>query len=299
MTILITGCAGFIGSNLAKRLLDKGHEVIGFGWCEKLKPYPSFLEHPHFTFISGDIRNESDYRFSDIDAIFHLAANTGITKGLKNPYGDFEINTISTVKLLEWARTHGKPLFVYPSSNKVYPLDNTSRTPYGASKHSSEIWCMEYGHTFAVPAVVLRQSCIYGPHQYGYMEQGWISWFMRANVKGLPIQVFGDGEQQRDILYIDDLIDLYELLLTHRDLWGNIYDVGGGEKNVVSVNAIIHYIEQNNKPFVQIDYAGERTSDQKTYVTNLISLQDIWYPQINTEEGLKKTFDWVKENNEI
>ncbi len=298
MKILITGCSGFIGVNLAKRLLDKDHEVIGFGWCDRLHPYPK-INHKNFSFISGDIRNESDYQFPHVDVIFHLAANTGITKGLQYPYSDFEVNAIATVKLLEWARTHGKPIFVYPSSNKVYPLDKKSRTPYGASKHTSEIWCMEYTHTFGVPAIVLRQSCLYGPHQYGYMEQGWISWFMRANVKGLPIQVFGDGEQTRDILYIDDLIDFYELLLTHEELQGNIYDIGGGKENIVSVNTIIKYIERTNKPFVKIEYTGERKADQKEYVTNLEPLQGIWQPHTPHTEGLRLTFDWIKENYEI
>jgi CDP-paratose 2-epimerase len=219
--IIITGASGFIGVNLANRLLEAGHEVIGFGWCERLRPYPQ-ITHKNFTFLSGDVRNESDFQFPQVDVIYHLAANTGISKGLKNPYNDFEINTVATVKLLEWARNHGKPLFVYTSSNKVYPLDKKSRTPYGASKHTSEIWCMEYAHTYNLPSVVLRQSCIYGPRQYGHLEQGWIAWFMRANCKGWPVQIFGDGEQVRDILYIDDLLDFYELLLEKQELWGNI-----------------------------------------------------------------------------
>jgi CDP-paratose 2-epimerase len=296
MRILITGCSGFIGVNLAKRLLDKGHEVVGFGWCEELRPYPPIV-HKNFTFISGDVRNESDYTWGQVDAIFHLAANTGITKGLKNPYNDFEINTVATVKLLEWARTHGNPLFVYTSSNKVYPLEKKSRTPYGASKHTAEIWVMEYAHTFNIPAVVLRQSCVYGPYQYGHLEQGWIAWFMRANCKGLPIQVFGDGNQKRDILYIDDLIEFYELLLEKKELWGNVYDIGGGKDRVVSVNDVISFIERFNKPFVKVEYVGERTADQKTYVTNLKPLWAIWEPHTGIIEGLEKTLEWVKNHD--
>lgn len=295
MRCLITGASGFIGVNLAKRLLDKGHEVIGFGWCEELRPYPP-IKHENFTFISGDIRNESDYQFPEVDVIYHLAANTGITKGLKNPYGDFETNTVATVKLLEWARTHGQPLFVYPSSNKVIPLDKPSRTPYGASKHTSEIWCMEYAHTFGLPVVVLRQSCVYGPHQFGFMEQGWIAWFMRANVLGLPIQIFGDGEQKRDILYVDDLISLYETLPTNFSLWSKVINVGGGKENVVSVNDVVKYIEENNKPFSDIEYAGKRVNDQSSYITDLKPLAGIWEPQTDIVDGLKQTFDWVKEN---
>jgi CDP-paratose 2-epimerase len=295
--ILITGASGFIGVNLAKRLLEKGHEVIGFGWIEKLRPYPP-IKDKNFTFISGDVRNESDYTWGNVDAIFHLAANTGITKGLQNPYNDFEINTVATVKLLEWARNHGKPLFIYPSSNKVYPLDKKSRTPYGASKHTAEIWVMEYAHTFNIPAVVLRQSCIYGPYQYGHLEQGWIAWFMRANVKGLPIQIFGDGEQKRDILYIDDLIDFYELLLEKKDLWGEIYNIGGGELNVISVNEVLDFIELENKPFVKKEYVGERKADQRVYITDLKPLQGIWRPHTGIAEGLKQTLEWVK-NHEI
>lgn len=298
--VLITGISGFIGVNLAKRLLKNGYKVFGFGWCDRFHPYPYTLNSPDFVYISGDIRNQSDfYLLPKVDVIFHLAANTGITKGLANPYGDFEVNTIATVKLLEWARINGRPLFVYASSNKVYPLDKKSRTPYGASKHTSEIWCMEYSHTFNVPAVVLRQSCIYGPRQYGYMEQGWIAWFMRANMKGLPIKVFGDGKQERDILYIDDLLNFYDLILEKPKLWGNIYDIGGGEMNVTSVNGIIDYIEHNNKPFINVEYKGVRTADQIRYVTNLEPLQGIWRPQVPMLEGLTKTFDWVKEHYEI
>ena len=122
---------------------------------------------------------------------------------------------------------------------------------------------------------------------------------MRANCKGLPVQIFGDGEQVRDILYIDDLLDFYELLLEKQELWGNIYDIGGGKFNAVSVNDIIRYIEGANKPFVRQDYVGERKADQKAYVTDLKPLQGIWEPHTGKFEGLKQTFDWVKEHYEI
>lgn len=298
MKVLITGGAGFIGTNLTLYLLKKKIEVIGCGWIEERRPL--FIKNfDNYRFISMDVRNPEDYGLlPEVDVIIHLAANVGIQKGIIHPISDFETNSKSTVYLLEWARNHGKPLFIYASSNKVYPLNEwKSHTPYGVSKRTSELWCKEYNFTYNVPTIVNRQSCIYGPYQKGHVEEGWISWFMIANLKNLPLTIFGDGTQQRDVLYVGDLCKLIYKEITTKEMWGKVYNVGGGKKNVVSLREVMKIIESlSKKKYEKVSYKDVRLGDQKTYISDLTDLEPYWKPQVSMKEGFKKAYSWLYKN---
>jgi len=298
MKVLITGGAGFIGTNLSLHLLGKGIEVIGCGWIEERRPL-YLKDHDNYKFISIDIRNPEDYELlPEVDVIIHLAANVGINKGIEHPLSDFETNSKATVYLLEWARKHGKPLFIYASSNKVYPLNIWKNyTPYGTSKRTSELWCAEYNFTYNLPTIVNRQSCIYGPYQKGHVEEGWISWFMTANLKNLPLTIFGDGTQERDILYVDDLCRLIDKEIHTKEMWGKVYNVGGGKENTVSLNQIMRTIESfSGKKYEKVSYKETRIADQKSYISDLTDLKPYWKPEISMDEGLRKMFGWLYAN---
>ena len=298
MRVLITGGAGFIGTNLTLHLLEKKIEVVGCGWIKERRPF--YLKNfDGYRFINMDVRNPEDYELlPEVDVVIHLAANVGIQKGITDPISDFETNSKSTVYLLEWARNHGKPLFIYASSNKVYPLNEwKSHTPYGVSKRTSELWCKEYNFTYGVSTIVNRQSCIYGPYQKGNVEEGWISWFMIANLKNLPLTIFGDGTQQRETLYVEDLCRLIYKEITTKKMWGKVYNVGGGEKNVVSLNEVMKIIESiSKKKYEKVLYKEVRLAEQKTYISDIADLEPYWKPEVSVEDGFKKTLNWLCKN---
>ncbi|MET0618974.1 MAG: NAD-dependent epimerase/dehydratase family protein, partial [Thermoanaerobaculia bacterium] len=246
MRFLITGGAGFIGSNAARRFRELGHEVVVFdsfvraasrfnrAWLESV--------HPDVRFIEADVRDAEALRSAlegPFDVVLHLAGQVAVTTSILDPATDHDINALGTFKLLEELRRRyagapdRAPLLIYASTNKVYghlSMGETVRdgrwdfqdlpagvseaeplsfeSPYGCSKGAADQYVIDYHRSFGLPTVAMRQSCIYGPRQFGEEDQGWVAWFALAAIFGLPITFYGDGLQVRDLLWVDDLVGL-------------------------------------------------------------------------------------------
>lgn len=332
--ILITGGAGFIGVNAADRFIRRGYEVTIFDNLSRKGTEHNLTwlnqEHPgKFNFIKGDIRYDLDILKQEIakcDFIFHLAAQVAVTSSILDPRNDFEINVLGTLNILELVRqSSNQPALIYSSTNKVYgdlewltaeegdtrygwkdcphgitestPLDFHS--PYGCSKGAADQYVHDYSRIYRLKTVVLRQSCIYGYHQFGIEDQGWIAWFITALLLGKPLIVYGSGKQVRDILFIDDLTKLYEMIVENIEkVSGKIYNVGGGADNAISLLELLNILKTKYGLNTQFALAEPRTGDQKIFISNNLSLEkDLnWKPGIGIAEGLDKIIYWLKEN---
>ena len=268
---LITGGAGFIGSNYALRRIKMGDQVTIFdnlsrkGARSNLSWIEEKTHKDSYEFIEGDIRDFPSLLniFPGKEAVIHLAAQVAVTSSVTNPEYDFDVNARGTFNVMEAVRQVGqKPLVIYASTNKVYgemenaairelptryeyqdlvegvgedqPLDFHS--PYGCSKGCGDQYVRDFSRMFGIPTVVFRQSCIYGTRQFGIEDQGWLAWFVIAAVFSKPITIFGDGKQIRDVLFIDDLLDAYDLAIENADkanAW--VFNIGGGPKNAISI----------------------------------------------------------------
>jgi CDP-paratose 2-epimerase len=310
MKILVTGGAGFIGSNVANHFAGKGHDVTIYdnlsrpGVMANLK---WLLEnHRNIEVIEDDIEiKDLTYALRDKDVVFHFAAQVGVQESIANPRHDFNVNTLGTFNLLEYARKQEKPPFIiFASTNKVYgDIDNKDPiserqtlsfcTPYGCSKGAAEQYVLDYYRVFKVPTVVLRMSCIYGDRQFGTEEQGWLCHFARAKFKEEPITIYGDGTQRRDILHIDDYVHLMEMLIENKDnVKGQVFNIGGGPDNHINIGTAAQLIGVKD-----ISYKDWRPSDQHTYISNISKIEKTiaWKPTIGVSEGLERIQEWAKQ----
>lgn len=294
--LLITGGAGFIGSNMAEYFLKQNWEVIAFDNLSRKGVEKNIV----CELIRGDVRCPEDFlRLPKVDAIIHLAANPGIPWSIQNPIYDAQVNLMGTLNTLEFARKVNACV-VYASSNKVYYDGNAimdgkglPHSPYGCSKAAGDLYCQEYNTTFDVPTVVCRMSAIYGERQMGVEEQGWISWFMYAKKHNLPLTIYGDGTQIRDILYISDLTRLYHILITNIKIHrGKVYDIGGGKDNAVNLLEVIDWLNNKGGEKLKLTFKDWRIADHRYYVSNLKSISSYWKPEISKEEGLERTWQW-------
>lgn len=337
MKALVTGGAGFIGANLTAQLLDKGWEVIVFdslirkGSKENLSWLLGNFRSKRLRFEKKDIRDFSSLKAEvrKADAIFHLAAQVAVVSSVANPREDFEVNAQGTLNVLEAARASGhKPLVVYASTNKVYgameemkfvksqtrysysdlprgiseefPLDFHS--PYGCSKGAADQYTRDYFRIYGIPTVVFRQSCIYGPRQMGMEDQGWAAYFAICGEMDKPITIYGDGKQVRDLLYIDDLTNAYLLAIDKMSkASGEIYNLGGGVANSLSLLEYLGLLEQKLGKKIKIKFAGWRPGDQKVFISDngKIEKELGWKIKNPYKEGIGKFLDWVKKNKEL
>jgi CDP-paratose 2-epimerase len=334
--VLITGGAGFIGSNLAVSLLQKKYNVIIFdnlyryGTVENLNWIKS--QFPNVKIIKGDIRNFSDIKnaCNNVNILIHLAAQVAVTTSVQNPREDFEINALGTFNVMESARlSNSKPIVVYSSTNKVYGgMENIQiqesnkryyykdykygisenfnldfHSPYGCSKGCADQYVRDYSRIYGLKTVVFRQSCIYGPRQFGIEDQGWIAWFIIALTLNKKIKIYGDGKQVRDILYVDDLVNAFCLSIENiENITGNVYNIGGGYKNTISVWMEFGDILQKLfKRKIDVEFQDWRPGDQKVYISDIRKAKKDfgWFPKIKTEEGIIKLFNWVKKNKKL
>ena len=251
--VVITGGAGFIGTNLAARLLEKGHRIIIVDNLSRSGSQRNlqWLFDKYSNLLQVNICDIRDsYKMSEIikmaGTVFHFAAQVAVTKSVENPVEDFKVNVEGTLNILESIRRSDDPPFlVFTSTNKVYgKLSNVKlvekglryhpvsdiycnginentlldfQSPYGCSKGSADQYILDYCRTYDVPASVFRMSCIYGPHQFGTEDQGWVAYFLFRIIQNLPITIYGDGKQVRDILYIDDLLEAFELVVKNKE----------------------------------------------------------------------------------
>ncbi len=333
MKILITGGAGFIGSNAAARALARGDEVTVLddlsraGTALNLKWLRSLGK---FRFEKIDIRDYRPLREllaeGKFDAIYHLAAQVAVTTSVSDPRTDFEINALGTFNLLEAAReTSQDGAILFSSTNKVYgnledmpvverptryafsgekaavseeqPLDFHS--PYGCSKGAADQYVRDYARIYGLKTAVLRQSCIYGPRQFGIEDQGWVAWFVIAALTGRPITVYGDGKQVRDILYMDDLLDAFDLAAAKiSNCAGSVFNLGGGQANTLSLLEFFGILENLLGRKIEYAFSDWRPGDQKIYVSDIARARSAlgWSPRVSPPEGIKRLYDWVSEN---
>ena len=334
MKIIITGGAGFIGSNAASRYLRRGYRVVVVdNLCREgvqknldwLRPQGS-LE-----FAQIDIRNGQELarlmlEHRDADQVLHLAAQVAVTTSVIDPRHDFEVNALGTFNVLEAMRKTGMtaPL-LYASTNKVYGemtdvgvSENGSRygyhslpagvsedrnldfhSPYGCSKGAADQYVIDFHRIYGLRTIVFRQSCIYGYRQFGAEDQGWVAWFMIAAQMGRPIKIYGDGKQVRDVLFVDDLLDAYEAAFAAGDkVVGKAYNIGGGPHNVLSLLELLAYIEKRQNRKLSYEFDAWRPGDQKVFVSDIRRAhREIgWAPKTQCIRGLNLLYDWVGEN---
>ena len=335
---LITGGAGFIGSNYAARLIARGEKVTIFdnlsraGSRLNLEWLRSSLGDQSFTLINADIRDVDAIKDAarEADVIVHLAAQVAVTTSVIKPREDFEVNALGTFNALEAARaSNRKPIFIYASTNKVYgemenikvvedethhryadfpegmgedqPLDFHS--PYGCSKGCGDQYVHDFHRIYGLPTVVFRQSCIYGTRQFGMEDQGWVAWFVIAAVLGRPITIYGDGKQVRDVLFIDDLLDAYDAAIQKKEISsGKIYNIGGGPEKTLSVwKEFCPLLEKLLGRSLEVKWGDWRPGDQKVYVSDIrkVKRELDWEPKVGVEVGLRKLYDWVTANKDI
>jgi len=335
---LVTGGAGFIGSNYVHRLVERGEQVTIFdnlsraGAPRNLKWLTETFGAQAFKLVEGDVRDGALLAESakGVDVIAHLAAQVAVTTSVTDPRNDFEINALGTFNVVEAARLAGSdPVVLYASTNKVYggmedvevvegatrwgyrdlpfgapetqPLDFHS--PYGCSKGTGDQYVRDYSRIYGLRSVVLRQSCIYGPRQFGVEDQGWVAWFIIAAVTGKPMSIYGDGKQVRDLLHVYDLLDAYDACVQKIDtVKGDIFNIGGGSENVLSVWTEFGPMLEKllGKP-IPVGRGDWRPGDQKVFVADIRKAEKVlgWKPKYNVEAGIKQLFDWVNANKQL
>lgn len=337
MKILITGGAGFIGVNCAAYYARRGDQVIIFDNLSRrgTEQNASWLaEEFACRLVLGDIRkmDELAQLFREegpFDLILHLAAQVAVTTSVVNPREDFEINAWGTFNLLEAVRLFDpQTAFIYASTNKVYggmedlridevagryayldqpggigekrPLDFHS--PYGCSKGAADQYCRDYHRIYGLKTVVMRQSCIYGYHQFGIEDQGWVAWFCIAAYLDRPITIYGDGKQVRDVLFIDDLVSLYDRVYENiAHTAGQIYNIGGGPGHTLSLHELLGQLGVLKGRKIPVRYDDWRPGDQKIYISNIHKAEAEleWTPQIPASEGVARLYDWVGKNRDL
>jgi CDP-paratose 2-epimerase len=335
---LVTGGAGFIGSNYVNRLLQRGEKVTVYdnlsrdGGKRNLEWLHQNFGQEAFDIIVADVRDAAAIKEAaeDADVIVHLAGQVAVTTSVTDPRDDFESNAFGTFNTLEAARLSGRnPIFIYASTNKVYggmedvelvqeatrwrykylvkgcpetqPLDFHS--PYGCSKGAGDQYVRDYSRIYSLRSIVFRQSCIYGPRQFGIEDQGWVAWFIIAAVTGRPITVYGDGKQVRDILNVEDLLNAYDLAVEKNDIAaGKVYNLGGGPENVMSIWAEFGPIlERLFGKKIEVGRGDWRPGDQRVFYADIHKAEQElgWKPKIGVEEGISRLYHWVLENREL
>lgn len=335
--ILITGGAGFIGSNIVKRYLNKGAEVVVLdnlsreGTAENLAWLRTLGE---FTFIKADIRDQHamEQAFAahrDVDVVLHLAGQVAVTTSVVNPREDFEINALGTFNVLEAIRLQNiKPIVLCSSTNKVYggmeeiatverdgqyeyrdhvngigeDINLDFHSPYGCSKGAAEQYVRDYSRIYGIPTVVFRQSCIYGFRQMGMEDQGWVAWFTICAILGKKLSIYGDGKQVRDALFVEDLVDAYDAAIANIDKTsGRIYNVGGGPGNKLSLLRLIAQLEELSGTKMDIRFDDWRPGDQPVFVCDISKARNEfgWEPKTSLTQGIRLLYDWVKENEAL
>ena len=334
--LIITGGAGFIGCHAAKYFAKKGYSIIiidnlsrkgsveNLNWLKNQYPIKLYKTDIQDNLSLEDIfKNENNPK-----GILHLAAQVAVTTSVSNPRNDFNVNALGTLNILEAVRHYCPEVpFIYSSTNKVYGLLNSEKisegpkrykidkkkegisetepldfhSPYGCSKGSADQYVLDYARIFNLKTVSFRQSCIYGERQFGVEDQGWLAWFIIATILGKEISIFGDGKQVRDILYVKDLVELYDKFFEQkRNIYGKAFNVGGGINYSLS---LLEFIEILKEQGLEISYTfGDwRPGDQKVFVSdNTKVIKELgWEPKTTPVQGIQTIVSWVKQNKDL
>jgi len=335
-SILITGGAGFIGVNAARHFRDLGWSVSILDNLSRRGAADNLdwlRRQTQVRFERADIRDRAamDRIVGELrpDAVLHLAAQVAVTTSVANPREDFEVNALGTFNMLEAVRLHSpESFFVNASTNKVYgkmddlgvaerngryeyreladgvgeerPLDFHS--PYGCSKGVADQYTIDYARIYGLQSVTFRQSCIYGPRQFGIEDQGWVAWFAIAAVLGRPITIYGDGKQTRDVLHVHDLARAFAAACERRDaVSGQAFNIGGGPGNTLSLLELIELLERELKLSVPLKFSDWRPGDQPVFVCGLQKAERLlgWRPAIPVHEGVGQLIRWVRDNKTL
>lgn len=329
---LITGGAGFIATNLVERLLRDGERVVlldnfSRAGVEANARFSTRIGGSAVRVVRGDCRDRElvDDLVRSANQVYHFAAQVAVTTSLSDPWHDFDVNARGTLTVLEAVRRSGRrPPFLFTSTNKTYgslpwlelrcaehgyepiapevrtngvseqaPLDFHS--PYGCSKGAADQYVLDYARSYGLEAVVFRMSCIYGQHQCGNEDQGWVAHFLKSVLAGAPITIYGDGFQVRDLLFASDLVEAMLLARDRsRELAGQAFNIGGGVGNAVSLREVLERAAQlcGRKP--ELRYESTRVGDQQYYVSDIRRFQKAtgWSPSVSVPEGLRRLHAW-------
>jgi CDP-paratose 2-epimerase len=334
--ILITGGAGFIGSNAARYFGARNWSVTVLDNLSRAGTEKNLIwlrDGTTFDFEQVDVRDQpaidrvlAEGRF---DAVLHLAAQVAVTTSVTDPRMDFAVNALGTFNMLDAVRVHcPEAVFIFASTNKVYgkvaaagtelrgnryaysdrphgisenePLDFLS--PYGCSKGAADQYALDFAKTYGIPATAFRQSCIYGPRQFGVEDQGWVAWFVIAAILGRDVTIFGDGKQVRDVLHIDDLLRAYDAAIRAPDkVAQQAFNVGGGPAHVLSLLDLIALLEARLDCKMTLRWGDWRPGDQQAYVSDVRKLESAlgWKSEISVSTGVGQLIDWVAQNRHV
>jgi CDP-paratose 2-epimerase len=334
--VLIFGGAGFIGTNIAHKYLSNGKSVRIFDNLSRpgVEKNLQYLYQNYKDLIDieiGDLRDSIAVKsiVRDVRQVYNFAAQVAVTSSLENPLHDFEVNVKGTINILEAVRNlHSAIPVFFTSTNKVYgsiddlklkhnglryypeserikkygidekrPLDFHS--PYGCSKGAADQYVIDYSRSYNIPTVVFRMSCVYGPHQFGNEDQGWVAHFMLQALNNKPITIFGDGKQVRDVLYIDDLVNAFFYAQENlEEVAGQAFNIGGGSANSLSLLELVREIETMAKRKVDVEFEDWRNGDQKYYVSAIDKFSRLtgWQPKVKPVDGLIQLYNWLREN---
>jgi CDP-paratose 2-epimerase len=330
--VLVTGGAGFVGTNVADRLLRAGHDVVVLDDLSRagVPDNLSWLrrEHPRVRVVEGDIRDARAVRtaLQDVEHVFHFAAQVAVTTSMNDPADDLSVNVLGTFNLLEAVRRLARPIpVIFASTNKVYgdlagfgsrltvtgyvpedpgmarrgvaetqPLD--FHTPYGCSKGAADQYVLDYARSFGLPAAVLRMSCIYGERQMGTEDQGWVAHFLIRAIEGRPITLYGDGHQVRDVLYVGDAVAAYLGLWRNiQRLRGRAFNLGGGPANAISLRRLLDHISALLGRKLDVTTDEWRPGDQRWFVadTREIDAAVALPAKLDWRAGVERLADWL------
>lgn len=336
--VLVAGGAGFVGANLAHRLMSSGTRVRILDNLSRpgVERNLAWLAASHGELLDpllGDVRDPAAAARAvrGAAAVFQCAAQVAVTTSLIDPVLDFEVNARGTLNLLEAARREDPPpFFLFTSTNKVYgaledvelvdagaryaPVDPGLRrgvseernlafhSPYGCSKGAAEQYVLDWAHTYALPATVFRMSCIYGPRQLGTEDQGWVAHFLIRAIQGRPITLYGDGKQVRDVLFIEDLLDAFLLAREHaRELAGRAFNIGGGPHNTTSLLELLELVGELRGAPPRVRPDDWRVADQRWYVSDPAAFGRVtgWEPRTSVREGVGRLHAWLGEQRDV
>lgn len=336
MKMLITGGCGFIGTNTAIFFSNKGWKIV---IVDNLSRRGSEINAALLsgkdnirliTNVNIEQKSAQDLIFQEKpNVIIHAAAQVAVTTSVENPIFDFEVNAKGTLNMLEAARPLSKkPIFIFTSTNKVYGgmenvgiLEKTDHyeyygmpfgvsegqnvdfhSPYGCSKGCADQYVRDYFRIYDLPTIVFRQSCIYGPNQFGVVDQGWVSYLTMSALFGKPIVVYGDGKQVRDLLFMNDLSKAFELAINNiNKTAGQIYNIGGGPNNSVSLLKFLLFLEKKMDKKIIFDFNDWRPGDQKVYISDIRKAKKDfeWEPEFSFDAGFEKMFNWIRDNERM
>ncbi len=337
MKMLITGGSGFIGTNAAVYFAAKGWDITCLDNFSRpgSRVNEAFLKQavPNIIVLEMDVAKDvpavsEHIAQGDYDVILHAAAQVAVTTSVTDPLLDFNTNALGTLAVLDGARrATKKPIVLYTSTNKVYGgLEHVVvkeegtryvfpdmphgvpeemlldfHSPYGCSKGTADQYVRDWSRIYDVPTVVFRQSCIYGGHQFGIVDQGWVAFLTMRALFGKPITIYGDGKQVRDILHVNDLVRAFDAAIARIDATrGQIYNIGGGAGYTSSILEFVSFLEKKIGT-VAVSHSDWRPGDQKLYISDVRKAEHDfgWKPAIALEEGFDDMFAWIKENRAV